>query len=83
MRLFQIALCFGLVLKSSARRDAQNVAVKLLVEAVVLQHDVERLIPRHFIQNDGKAPLDRGIQHDVQSADLVNQAEEVLEVNIL
>jgi len=33
--------------------DAQNVTVQLPCQVVVLQHDVECLIPRHVIQNDG------------------------------
>src|SRR5450432_806893 len=64
-------------------RNAQDVAVQLLVEAVVLQDDVERLIPRNLVQNDGESSLYVGVQHDVEAADLVNQAEEIPQVHVL
>ena len=50
---------------------------------VVLQHDVERLIPRHIIEHDGQVYRHLGIEHDVEAADFVNEAEEVFQVNIL
>ncbi len=64
------------------RRDAQDVAFKLARQFVVLQHDVERLVPRHVIQDDRQGSIHVRIEHDVQSADLVDQAEEIFQVNI-
>src|SRR5713101_6673153 len=57
--------------------DAQYIAVQLAGQIVVLEHDVQRLIPRHVIEHDCKAAMDHGIEHHVQTADLVNQAEEI------
>ncbi len=61
----------------------RHVSAELLVETVVLQHDVQRLIPGYFVQNDRQRALHVRIQHHVQSADLVDQAEEVLQVHVL
>src|SRR5260370_26172395 len=83
LRLFQIALGLGFLLQSGPRRDPQDVAVELFVQAVILHHDIERLIPRHFIQYDGERPLDRWIQYPVQAADFMNQAEEILQAYVL
>src|SRR6202050_5348027 len=61
----------------------KHIAIQLLIEIVVLQHDVERLIPGHLIEHQREVALYRGIEHDVQAADLVNQTEEILQVHIL
>ena len=76
-RLAHVARGFGFLLDGVEGRDAQHVAVQLLVEAVVLQNDVERLIPGNFVENDGEGSLDVGVENDVEAADFVNQAEEV------
>ena len=58
------------------RRDADDVVLELLVQAVVLQDDVERLIPRHVVEHDGDFALDGGVQHEVEARDLVEETEE-------
>ena len=63
--------------------DAQNVAFQFPRQVVVLEHDVQRLIPRHIIQHDGQGSVHVGIEHHVQAADLVNQAEEIFQIHIL
>ena len=55
---------------------AARCRTELFVQTVVLQHDIQRLVPGHFIQNDRQRSLYVGIQHHVQPADLVNQTEE-------
>ena len=52
-RFPHVAGGFRFLLDGVQGRDAQNVAVQLLVETVVLQHDVERLIPGNFVEHDG------------------------------
>ena len=74
---------FGFPLERVHGGDAQNIAIQLPGQIVVLEHDVQRLIPRHVIEYDGQVAVDLGVEHDVQSADLVNQAEEILQVYIL
>src|SRR5437868_1816022 len=61
--------------------DAQNVAFQLTVETVVLKHDVERLVPGNVIENQRQTAVNVGIEHDIQSADFVNQAKEIFQVN--
>ena len=63
--------------------DSQNVAIELFIQFVVLQRDVESLIPRHIIENDRKAALYVGIHDHVQAADFVYQAEKVEKIHIL
>src|SRR5579872_6135389 len=61
------------------RCDAQNIAFELTREFVVLQDDVQRLVPRHIVEDDGQGSVHIRIKNDVQSADLVNEAEEVFQ----
>ena len=63
--------------------DAQYIAIQLAGQFVVLEHDVKRLIPRHVIEHDRQIAVDHGIEHNVQTADLVNQAEEIFQIHIL
>ncbi len=62
--------------------DAQDVPFQLARQIVVLEHDVQRLVPGHVIEHDGQRALDDGIENDVQTADLVNQPEEILQIHI-
>src|SRR5262249_3186600 len=61
----------------------EDVAVELTRQSVVLQNDVKRLVPRHIVEHDGQVASDIWIEYDVQPADFVNQAEEVLQTDIL
>ena len=70
------------MLQGLDRGDAQNVAFQFARQFVVLEHDVERLIPRHVIEHDGQRAVHVRIEHHVQSADFVDQAEEVFQVDI-
>ena len=70
------------MLQGFDRGDAQDVAFQFARQVVVLEHDVERLIPRHVIEHDRQRAVHVGIEHDVQSADFVNEAEEIFQVNI-
>ena len=81
-RLANVARGLGFLLDGVERGDAEHVAVELLFEAVVLENDVESLIPRNFVEDDGQGTLDVGIEDDVQAADFVNQAEEVAEIDV-
>ena len=62
--------------------DAQYVAFKFAVQAVVFQNNIQRLVPWHIIQHDGQCALDVWIEHDVKTADLVDQAEEIFQIYI-
>ena len=73
----------GFPLQRIDRGDAKDVAVQLTGQVVVLEHDVQRLIPGHVIEHDGQGAVDHGIEYDVQTANLVNQAEEVFQIHIL
>src|SRR4030081_1975673 len=63
--------------------DAQNVAIQLAGQVVIFKHDVQRLVPWNVIEHDRQIAVDRWIEHNVQTADLVNQAEEVFQIYIL
>ena len=64
-------------------RDAQNVAFQFPRQVVILEHDVQRLIPRHIIEHHGQGAVHIGIEHHVQAADFVDQPEEVFQIHIL
>ncbi len=74
---------FGFLPQGINGCDAQYVAVQLTGQIVVLEHDVERLIPRHVIQHNRQVAADLRIEDHVQTADLVNQPEEILQIHIL
>ena len=40
--------------------DAQYIAIQLAGQVVVLEHDVQRLIPRHVIEHDRQVAMDHG-----------------------
>ena len=63
--LGEIAALFRLFLQGGPRRDTQDVSIQLLIEIVVLEDDVEGLIPWHVVQNDSQRSLHIRIQHDV------------------
>ena len=54
-RLSSASLLHGL-----ACGDAQDVPVKLLLQIIVVQHDIQRLVPRHIVQHDGEVPFTPG-----------------------
>src|SRR6202012_1369468 len=82
-RLADVAGSLSFLLDGFEGRDAEHVAVELLFESVVLENDVESLVPGYFVEHDRQCALDVGIEHDVQAADFVNQAEEVAQIDVL
>src|SRR5262245_12733298 len=83
LRLLLGAAGFGFVLQRLQRSNSKNVALQLTIQGVVLQHNGQRLVPGNVIQIDAHAPLDSRIQDHVESADLLNDAEKVLQVKVL
>src|SRR3984957_14735832 len=81
-RLADVAGGLGFLLDGVERSDAEHVAVELLLKSVVLENDVESLVPGYFVENDRQRALDVGIEHDVQAADFVDQAEEVAQIDV-
>ena len=71
------------MLQGFHRRDAKNIAFQFSGQVIVLEHDVERLIPRNIIENDSQCAVHIGIEHDVEAADLMNEPEEIFQINIL
>jgi hypothetical protein len=63
--LFQIALGLRFLFQRVPRGHTQHISAELLVQIVILQHDIQSLIPRHFIEYDGQAALNRWIEHHV------------------
>ena len=51
----QVGLFLGCYL--FARRNLYHVAVLAHIQAAALQDDIERLIPRHILQAQGKSPF--------------------------
>ena len=66
------------VLQSLHGRDAQYVSFKLARQVVVLENNIQRLVPRHVVENYGQVSVNGRIEHDVQPADLVYEPEEIL-----
>ena len=64
-------------------RDTQHVALQLPAELIVLEHHVQRLVPRHIGELQRYNAADVRIEHHIQAADLGDQPEEVFEVVIL
>ena len=70
-------------LQSILRRDSQNIAVDFLGEPIVAQHDVQALVPGNFVEDQSHRSANRRVQHNVQPADFMNQAEEILQIHVL
>src|SRR5690348_4219333 len=83
LRLGQIPGFIRFFLHRRFGGDAENVPVELFIEIVILQHDVESLVPRDVIENQRESAFDAGIHDHVQAADFMDQAEEVLQVHVL
>src|SRR3990172_3986167 len=79
----EVAVLFLLGLQAVAGGDAEHVAFQGAAQAVVAQDDVQGLVPGNVNQHQGDRAADVRVHHDVQAADLVDQAEEVLQVNVL
>ena len=68
----------GLVLSVEELPDGW--ALKLPTELIILEDHVQCLIPRHIRQLQRNVPTDVRIEHDIQSANLRNQPEEIFDV---
>ena len=64
-------------------RNAQDVTVELPSQIIVLQHDIQGLVPRNVIQHNRERSFNIWIQNYIQATDFVNQPEEILQVHIL
>src|SRR6185437_15063798 len=82
LRFLLRAARLRLSLQSLERRDAQHVALKLALKTVVVEDNGQRLVPRHIVEHDGDAAFDSRVEHHVQPADLMDYAEEILEVQV-
>ena len=75
-------MCIRFLLQGFDRREAKDVAFKLASQIVVLQNDIESLVPRYVVEDDRQGTMHVRIKYDVQTADPVDQAEEVFQINI-
>ncbi len=64
-----------LVGQHGERRDAHDRPFDRIAQLVIAQDDVERLVPRHFVQRDVDGALHRLVDHDVQPADVRERAQ--------
>ena len=67
----------------AGRRDAHDVVLEHVAEAVLLEDQVERLVPGHVLELDRDRAADLGVDHDVQAGQLGDRAEDVLDVGVL
>ena len=65
------------------RRDADDGAVQRVAKLVRAEDDVERLIPGHIAQRDVHRSLDRGVDDDVEPADLGKRPEHGAQIRAL
>ena len=65
------------------RRDADDGAVDGVVELIAAQDDVERLVPRHVVEDDVDRALHVGVDDHVQAADLGEAAQHGAQVGAL
>ncbi len=77
------AAVFGFLPQRFNRGDTKYIAIQLAGKIVVLEDDVERLVPRHVIEHNRQVAVHHGVEHDIQTADLMDQAEEVFQIDIL
>src|SRR5438270_4408213 len=70
------------MLKRVEGGDTQNIAFQLARQAIVLENDVERLIPRHIVEHDCQRAMYIRIENHVQSTNLMHQTEEILQVHV-
>ncbi len=49
---YQVALASPLPFASVVRGNPQYISVELLIETIILEDDIQSLIPRHFIEHD-------------------------------
>src|SRR5205085_6646288 len=73
----------ALLLQRGERRDADQVALTNHAEALGLEHDVERLIPRHVLHADGDVALNVVRRDDVDASDVREESEDVVDVRVL
>ena len=75
LQLAQIGLLF---LHVGERGDAENVVLDRVAEAVDLEDEVERLVPRNFLEDQRHAAADSRVHHHIQPGDVREQTENVL-----
>ena len=64
------------------RRDSHDIPVDDLLQTLVPEDHVERLVPRHLIEAHREVPLDLGVDHDVQPDEVGEEEKDVLEVGL-
>jgi len=69
-----------LPLQSIFGRDAQHVSFQAAYPGRCFSARFQGLIPRHIIEDDCEVALHTRIYNDIQSADFVNQPEEVAQI---
>ena len=70
-------------LELGGRRDPHDVVLENVAEAVLLQDQVERLVPGNVLELHGDRPADFRVDDDVQARQLGDRAEDVLDVRVL
>ena len=65
------------------RRDPHDVVFEHVTEVVLLQDQVEGLVPGNVLELDGDGALDVRIDDDVQPGELRDRAKDVLDVGVL
>ena len=69
-------------LQLRGRRDAHDVVLEHVAEAVLLEDQVERLVPGNVLELDRDRAADLGVDHDVEAGQLGDRAEDVLDVGV-
>ena len=64
-------------------RDAHDRAFNRVPQFVIAQDDVERLIPRHFVQRDVHGALYRLVDDDVEAADVGERPQDGPQIRAL
>ena len=67
----------------AGRRDPHDVVLEDVAEAVLLEDQVERLVPGNVFELDRHRAADVGVDHDVQPGQLRDRPEDVLDVGVL
>ena len=65
------------------RCNQDHIAILAHVQPALLHDDVQRLIPRHVLQNQGNRPLHRVTDHHVHSGELADYLQQTTDVDVL
>ena len=81
--LLRFQLCLLLRCQLTTRRNPQHVAVAARGQALGVQHDLQRLVPRHVFQTQGQGACHAVAGNDVQVGEVSKDLQQRAHVDVL